>query len=373
MAKITMNDYLNQFGLGESAGYNRKRATKIAPKAFNPIAYAEAYAYIVQDNKRMKITANNLRKQCNALAAAGEKAGIVEAVKEGAKKVKDFLIKLYEKAVKFFTETLRYWMSNERKVAKVVAELKVRKDLDLSKVKKGKKIKFKLHSVIAELSGLTKKELQNTKNKIDPTTGKVDQNIWNIYLINGIRNSGLVNPNSKGGLADFMGDFYSLAINGLNQAKGKQVKNQEEVEALFERFVEKMDDEITDIVKKLTEGKDEDVELSAEVLAVHYKSIVTGLIEVLERATSKEGKNMKAIFKEIEDMKKKLKELKDDYKDKKDPTEAETLKYQKERKIIQLKIKWANMFNSFRDKMLGRLITFANQLITQGREAETNA
>lgn len=364
MAKITMNDYLNQFGLGESAGYNRKRAIKVAPKAFNPIAYAEAYAYVIQDGKRMKISANNLRKKCNALAAAGEKAGIVEAVKEGAKKVKDFLIKLYEKAVKFFTETVRYWMSNERKVAKVVAQLKAKGDLDFSNLKKGTKIKFKLHSVIAKLSGLTKSALKSSKEK-------ATQQAWDTFLLDGIKNTGLINP-QNGNFANFMGELYSLVSEGLDDIK-KDSKNEEEVNAHFERAIEILSDKMEALNKTLTEGKDEDVELTPEILSTHYNSLVKGLIEVLEQMTSKDGKNMKAIFKEIETLKKKLKELKDSYKDKKDPSEAETLKYQKERKVIQLKIKWANMFNSIRDKMIGRLITFANQLMAQGRDAEKNA
>ena len=364
MAKITMNDYLNQFGLGESAGYNRKRATKVAPKAFNPIAYAEAYAYVIQDGKRMKISANNLRKKCNALAAAGEKTGIIDAVKEGARKVKDFLIKLYEKAIKFFTETLRYWMSNERKVAKVVAELKTRKELNLPEDDNEKKVTFKLNSEIANLTGIT-------EGTMEKSTERGSEKKWSTYLIRGIKNSKLVDylGEDEKEFPNFMGRIYA-SVNEAIEDSGDAGNTTEDVDAQSKKAFEDIDEAIADFVKIFTEGKDEKVEVKPKYLNIHYKVIVAGLIETLEKISSKDGKNMKAIFADIEKLKKELKDLKDPKKDKENPTEAETLEYQRKRRVIQLKIKWANNFNGVRDKMIGRLISFANQLLAQGKKAK---
>lgn len=130
-------NYLKAAGLGESAPV-RRRKTNVRPKAFNPIAFAESYKFIAEDGKRMALSNNRLNNELRRTAAKGEAGAeeFKEKLKDGMGKVKKVLIELYDKIIRFFTETVRYWMSNERKVAKVIAQLKNAKKVS------GKKDKF---------------------------------------------------------------------------------------------------------------------------------------------------------------------------------------------------------------------------------------
>lgn len=130
-------NYLKAAGLGESAPV-RRRKTNVKPKAFNAIAFAESYKFIAEDGKRMALSNNRLNNELRRTAAKGEAGAeeFKEKLKSGMAKVKKVLIELYDKIIRFFTETVRYWMSNERKVAKVIANLRNAKKVS------GKKDKF---------------------------------------------------------------------------------------------------------------------------------------------------------------------------------------------------------------------------------------
>lgn len=124
MSTIDFRKYLNAAGLGESAPVRRRKAN-IKPKAFNPMAFAESYKFIAEDGKRMALSNNRLNKELRGIAAKGEAGAeeFKEKFKEGMQKVQKVLIELYDKIIRFFTETVRYWMSNERKVAKTISNL----------------------------------------------------------------------------------------------------------------------------------------------------------------------------------------------------------------------------------------------------------
>lgn len=130
-------NYLKAAGLGESAPV-RRRKVNVKPKAFNAIAFAESYKFIAEDGKRMALSNNRLNNELRRTAAKGEAGAeeFKEKLKSGMAKVKKVLIELYDKIIRFFTETVRYWMSNERKVAKVIAQLRNAKKVS------GKKDKF---------------------------------------------------------------------------------------------------------------------------------------------------------------------------------------------------------------------------------------
>ena len=130
-------NYLKAAGLGESAPV-RRRKVNVKPKAFNAIAFAESYKFIAEDGKRMALSNNRLNNELRRTAAKGEAGAeeFKEKLKSGMNKVKKVLIELYDKIIRFFTETVRYWMSNERKVAKVIANLRNAKKVS------GKKDKF---------------------------------------------------------------------------------------------------------------------------------------------------------------------------------------------------------------------------------------
>lgn len=126
---INFNDYLKMTGLGESAPITRRRKRNVKPGKFNPIAFAEAYSYVIQDGRRMRLSGIANQREASRISARGE-AGLEDAkqfVKDKYKQVKEFLKKLIDKVIKFFTETLRYYFSNERKLAKAIAKLKAAK------------------------------------------------------------------------------------------------------------------------------------------------------------------------------------------------------------------------------------------------------
>lgn len=128
---INFNDYLKMTGLGESAPITSKRRRKrnVKPGKFNPIAFAESYSYAIQDGRRMRLSGIANQREASRITARGE-AGLEDAkqfIKDKSKQAWEFLKKLYEKVIKFFTETLRYLMSNERKLGKAIAKLKAAK------------------------------------------------------------------------------------------------------------------------------------------------------------------------------------------------------------------------------------------------------
>lgn len=140
--------YLNAAGLGESAPVRRRKAN-VKPKKFNPMAFAESYKFIAEDGKRMALSNNRLNSELRGIAAKGE-AGAEEfkaKFKEGMAKVKKVLIELYDKIIRFFTETVRYWMSNERKVAKTIS------NLQSAKKNAAKKNEFSIPSVVIGRTG----------------------------------------------------------------------------------------------------------------------------------------------------------------------------------------------------------------------------
>lgn len=123
---INFNDYLKMTGLGESAPVTRRKKRNVKPGKFNPIAFAEAYSYAIQDGRRMRLSGIANQREASRIAARGE-AGLEDAkqfIKDKSNQAWEFLKKLYEKVIKFFTETLRYLMSNERKIGKTIAKLK---------------------------------------------------------------------------------------------------------------------------------------------------------------------------------------------------------------------------------------------------------
>ena len=129
---INFNDYLKMTGLGESAsitGKRRRRRRNVKPGKFNPVAFAESYAYAIQDGRRMRLSGIANQREASRITARGE-AGLEDAkqfIKDKSKQAWEFLKKLYEKVIRFFTETLRYLMSNERKIGKCIAKLKAAK------------------------------------------------------------------------------------------------------------------------------------------------------------------------------------------------------------------------------------------------------
>ena len=69
------------------------------------------------ENVRMHVKVARIKASGEAFDDIKDK--VVTTVKDGYSKVKKTLIELYEKAIRFFTETVRYFFSNEKKVGKM--------------------------------------------------------------------------------------------------------------------------------------------------------------------------------------------------------------------------------------------------------------
>ena len=124
-----IDNILANSGFGESVSLGGKRNRKVKPKAPNPVAYAESYAFIRNDATRMELENVRMHVKVARIKASGEafddiKDKVVTTVKDGYSKVKKTLIELYEKAIRFFTETVRYFFSNEKKIGKTLATIK---------------------------------------------------------------------------------------------------------------------------------------------------------------------------------------------------------------------------------------------------------
>ena len=66
-----------------------------------------------------------LKTQLSALKMSGYgESELKEKLKSGAEKVKKFLIELYDKCIRFFTETVRYFFSAEKRYRRIAVQWK---------------------------------------------------------------------------------------------------------------------------------------------------------------------------------------------------------------------------------------------------------
>lgn len=124
-----IDNILGQYGFGESVSLGGKTTrvnTDIEP---DHQAYAECYAHALRDEVMMENEKLAMHIEVAKIRAAGEDLKemtdkVKDKVKEGKDKIKKFLLELYDKVIRFFTETLRYFFSNEKRSGKLIAELK---------------------------------------------------------------------------------------------------------------------------------------------------------------------------------------------------------------------------------------------------------
>ena len=119
-----IDNLLDLVGLGESSvPSSRIISTSNAP--FNAEAYAECYEYALLDGHNITIDSLRLRDELISMRARGEGLDDIKSkIKEGVDKVKKVLLELYDKAIRFFTETVAYFFSNEKKIGTVLPKLK---------------------------------------------------------------------------------------------------------------------------------------------------------------------------------------------------------------------------------------------------------
>lgn len=316
---IDFDKYLAAAGFGESVSLG-KRSRRVKPKAPNPVAYAESYAFIRNDATRMELEKLRMHVKVAQIKASGEglediKNKVVDTVKSGASKVKKTLIELYEKAIRFFTETVRYFFSNEKKLGKFLATLKA----------------------------AAKKTAKEDKKEVS-----------------------VINTQVKGkltieGKEKAVEDFFSLLEKGdFKDVEEVNDKTSSEIESLKTAF-----GEVSEVIKNKTASdakiKFEDYKSAYNALKAAIDELVTNVEEI---RTSGEGLGfMKSLNKIIRELQRKLKELKKSFKEEKDKDEEATKKYQIQRACINGEVKYTNVFKGLCDKMIGEIIKYGTVLL----------
>ena len=125
-----IDNILANSGFGESVSLGGKSSTKIEMDIEpDHQAYAECYAYALRDEVMMENEKLTMHIEVAKIRATGEdlkemSGQIKDKVKEGQRKIKRILLALYDKVIRFFTETVRYFFSNEKKIGKTLATIK---------------------------------------------------------------------------------------------------------------------------------------------------------------------------------------------------------------------------------------------------------
>ena len=345
-----LNGFLELVGFGES---NHSRFTGFSnTREFDVVAYAEAYEHILLDPSRATIDSLSLQNTLLELNAKGEASidDIKDKVKEGVAKVKKILIELYDKAIRFFTETVAYWLSNERKVGKQLAVLKAKhkkldgltiKDTDTAKIKlkdysitsaagesfrrnRGRAYgeKDKYIKVGKQLDETTTATASNKEEKLDAYTSELDE---------------------FAGKSD--NDYTSILDKTTEIIRGMKEKFQEEVEKNKEL--------------KSSTGAEMDKSTAKTVLS----KLMSDLETKLESSRKSENENASVLNKEIRKLIEEKRKLEKEFKDAKDKSEEGAKQYQKDRACITAKVKLTNGQKMFTDKVTGVFLSIGNMLV----------
>ena len=407
MSTIDFRKYLNAAGLGESAPV-RRRKTNIKPKAFNPMAFAESYKFIAEDGKRMALSNNRLNKELRGIAAKGEAGAeeFKEKFKEGMQKVQKVLIELYDKIIRFFTETVRYWMSNERKVAKTIS------NLNNAKKAADKKDTFYIPGGIIGTSridagtgesfgGFGEKEEKNPKvaaanKKADAEVAKLkaeieagkqqgeklvsslkvvkmgslsDLEIAEKAFEDATKEATTKIQNAKTSIITVL-PLASTTLEGLAfgilttmgiVSEGKVSVGQYTAESAKSAM-----NDIVEYMRGLVKEAISDIKVdngSKETLGKQgYISVCDAMINLLTKMKG-DGRGMRALNQQIRNLTEAKRKLQALFKEIKEPSEEETLKYQIARHAITTQTTLLNMYIGANDKLIGIGIQISGKVI----------
>lgn len=429
MSTIDFRKYLNAAGLGESAPVRRRKAN-IKPKAFNPMAFAESYKFITEDGKRMALSNNRLNKELRGIAAKGE-AGAEEfkqKFKDGMAKVKKVLIELYDKIIRFFTETVRYWMSNERKVAKTIVNLKNAKKNSskkdsftvpyalLGKVArklnggsangvidavKGRSAEFSLAESylgfgeedktpdekaddevkdIENNSAETKKEVNDGKNEVAKATAQVERttlgSVTEIEAAEKIFGTALKNTTDV--IRKYSArrmivalPIASMALTGIGMALNTKLTNVSSANVNVKdatlddakRGIDQIIGFVRSGFKDVLDSVKPNYEKTVKVSRNSFGVLCDIMVLILEELKG-DGKTIRSINAEIRKLTEAKRKLQDSFKENKNPSEEETLKYQIARTSLAAQTTLLNLYMGYNDKLIGIGVQLSGKLIS---------
>ena len=316
-----IDNILSQYGFGESVSLGGISRVKDAEP--NHQAYAECYAYAMREEVAMENEKLLMHIEVAKIRATGEGLKdiankVKDTVKEGTEKVKKALVTMYEKAIRFFTETVRYFFSNEKKLGKLEASIKA----SLKRTAKDDKKEIKI----------------------------IDVNF----------NAG------DSSSIDFQ-DALQVAYDKFEEEFSKKsFTDANEVADFASRYIEDFKSKEKEVAEERKNVLDKE-----KVTAENYTSAYNVLKKDLEDLYLQVGhlRNgfgngiMKTLNKKIRGYQNDLKELKKSFKEAKDNSEEASNGYQIKRAILVNNIKATNMYKGAVDNSIGYLIQISNILL----------
>ena len=326
----SINEILKATGLGVGEGFSPKRGRRNATiKTFSASAYCESYSFIVKDELRNNLQSAQLTREIEGIRARGEGVDeIKDKVKEGIAKVKKVLIELYDKAIRFFTETVAYWLSNEKKIGK---------QLPIYKAKLTKLNSLTLKNPDAEVSV---KDYTIIKNTIAGIISKE------------------TNSESVDALKRYEGVMSEIDSLGksANEDASSILDIANDVLTELKEVISQLNEAIKETQKSSKKTKTKDVKDDCIVS-------LTKLIEGLDAVRKYENMNSAALNKEIRKLTEEKRKLEKEFKDAKDKSEEGAKQYQKDRACITAKVKLTNGQKMFTDKVTGVFLSMGNMLV----------
>ena len=314
---ININDYLEQAGFGESALIHTNKRRRVRPKKPSMLAWSESASYIRLDKYRNALNVMNTRIEIAKLQARGEGLDdIKDKLKSGTKKIKKFLVDLYEKCIRFFTETVRYWMSNEKKAAKVKAKLKAA----IGKVNATDTIEnyVKENSKQDKLKGVLKNTTGNTDHTVESITNKV------------------------------FNDIDGITGNDASDVNDKASELKQEIK-----------DKYDEAIKEVQEYYNASNAEKSGATGANVTSKANSCLNYLTANTSKATTGMRAFNSQIRKLQEEKKKLIKDFKETKDKTEEGGKEHQMKRSKLSAKISLASAYKGYSDKLTGVLLKWA--------------
>ena len=316
-----IDNILSQYGFGESVSFGG--ISKVKDAEPNHQAYAECYAYAMREEVAMENEKLLMHIEVAKIRATGEGLKdiankVKDTVKEGTEKVKKALVTMYEKAIRFFTETVRYFFSNEKKLGKLEASIKA----SLKRTAKDDKKEIKI----------------------------IDVNF----------NAG------DSSSIDFQ-DALQVAYDKFEEEFSKKsFTDANEVADFASRYIEDFKSKEKEVAEERKNVLDKE-----KVTAENYTNAYNVLKKDLEDLYLQVGhlRNgfgngiMKTLNKKIRGYQNDLKELKKSFKEAKDNSEEASNGYQIKRAILVNNIKATNMYKGAVDNSIGYLIQISNILL----------
>ena len=335
---MDINSLMNKMGFGESGISRRRTRGKIARP--NHARYINDYNYIAKDPIREALQYRNLKSsllemqtycESKGIAFSEDLADVKDKLADGIKKIKNTIVELIERAIRFFTETVRYFFSNEKKIGKKLAALKAANN---------------------------KTETTSTKDVTTIDVGTITAGNPKV-ITDYLKKYGVDADNDNAPSFNIDTEFGKLdtATNDSDDS-GEAIKDKaSEIVDAYKEEVDEIDEAVSAIIKST---KKQGANVAQGELKTFGEAIATGL----ENIRKMENGGMRGLNKEIRKLQDKLKDIKSDYKKAKDKSDDTRDNYKKDRAEITAKVKIVNGIKSTKDKIISHVFRLSDKIIS---------